>query len=73
MALLDVKYVVIVEFINDVSLTDSVTFYVTEASYAAGLARSFELSKKISVVGKHPPHVGALVQCNVTRVVYAGT
>lgn len=72
MALLDVKYVVTVEFINDVKLTDSIAFYATEASYAAGLARSFDVSRKIAVMSKHAPYVGVLVECEVIRVVYAG-
>jgi hypothetical protein len=69
MSVLDVKYVVIVEYINEIGLTDSVAFYTTAAAYAAGLAHSFETSNEISVVGRE---AGSFTQRPVTHVSYAG-
>lgn len=72
MALVDVKYVVTVEFYNDVDLIDSMAFYVTGATYAAALVRSFEQSGVIWVVSAQAPTVGSLVECRVRRAIYAG-
>jgi len=70
MTLLDVKYVVVVEFINDVSLTDSVSFFATEASYAAALAMSIEKAAKIMSAGRSQPYQGVLGERRVTKVTY---
>lgn len=70
MSLLDVKYVVTVEFINENALPDSRCFFTTEATYAAELARSFQLSKKIVAYCLNPPHQGSLQEWTVRQVTY---
>lgn len=65
------KYLVVVEFINDVQLIDSVTFYASEAAYAASLARTLDASKKIFSRSHKANYREVLVECLITKVIYA--
>lgn len=69
MSLLDVKYVVTVEYCNDLNLADALAYYATEASYAAALAMS--LDTYLYAPSAAPEKTGQLVRCRVIKAMYA--
>lgn len=69
MPLLDVKCVVVVEYLNPITnLHDSRAFYVSSATYAAELTVTFKDTQEIWI---SPAEDAGMLKCKVVCVTYA--